>query len=425
MATNKRKYYDKRQVITMQNVSTGDYTERILLCLPKFGWLVARAFLSTQGQWRSTYADTFNGVDYTIPDEATFDQIFSSIDSTLAEDDMSCDLRQGLDEIRDAIAALQMVVNCGSTGGCCTSVGGSGGAGSVIAEPSDFEDDGENYPGGFADRAEYDAYKCAIADHIVSLIITDIKYLQELDVTEIVASVLIVTLLTPIAGDEVIALVGGILLMATEAILDVALDHIITELEDGRDELVCIIYNALDASSLYNSLVQWLTDKLNAVEVWIASKFFGIDVLNWVFGKVHQLIDLDSADCSSCPVAELWAINYNLGVIDYQDETGEGLDITATFGHAGNNTDHWWIACGLNVNADYALQVETIVPTGWTNHNEWPNYAVTGYYNQAGTWVPFATIAELVGSVIYPGRMFHVLGGSEFSVEITFSQVTI
>lgn len=407
----------------MSEVSSDEFTERVILCLPKFGWRVARAFLSIQGQWRSTYATGYNIDGYTVPNEAEFDKIMASIDETLAEDDMSCDLREGLDNIAEKIAQLTLTTEAVSSA-CCTSVSGSAGAGSSVAPPVDFEDDGVIYPDGFTSRIEYDNYKCAIAHYITEAIITDIKYLRETEVTAIVASVLVVTLLTPVPGDEVIALVGSLALMAIEATLDLILDEIIDGLEEDQEEIECMIYNSLSASALYNELQIWIEAKFSATATWIASKFFGMDILNWAFEKVQKLIPMGGVDCSTCPALEYYNILFNLGVIDYQSEDGEDLELTATFGHAGNNEDHWWIIANLQSYESGPFEIVSITTDGWTDHGDWPEYAVSGYYNQQNTWVPYATIQELVGAVIYPNRSFHFLGGQEFSVTVELQPYT-
>jgi len=308
MGENTRTHYDKRQVIPLQSVPPEEFIENILLCIPAFAWRVARAYLSEQAHWRTTYAVSYddNGHTYEIPSPAEMDIISEIIDKALSEVDMSCNIVEALEGLQQTLQAL-VDKECPSV---CGGDGGSAGAGATPQEPVDWVDTGENFPEGFESREEYDEYKCLIASHIINVIKTDIEWLQNLPVGEYIASVIIATLLTPIVGDEVIALVGGLIFLALEGTANIIYQEIIDALNDYADELRCAIYNALDASDAYNSVQTWIGDHLEGMAAWVAERFMGQDIVNWAYRNVHAIIDQYSADCSDCG-------NYAEGVYDF------------------------------------------------------------------------------------------------------------
>lgn len=308
----RRKHYDKRQIITLDNVPETAYTDKIILCIPEFGWIVARSFLATQAQWLSTYCVNVDCAGYTVPEGELWDKIQASIDETLLGGDMSCNITEAIENLTDVIAgyqddydkliaALELLASGQGKSLCC---GGSAGATGTETQPEDFVDDGTNYPDGFDTREQYDSYKCAIATHIVRVILADLTWLQNLPASEYIASVIVVTLLTPILGDEIIAIVGGLLFMVAEGIMDEVWETLITEIEEQQDEIKCLIYNALDASEAYNALQTWIGDHLEGAAAWLAQFWMGQDVVNWAFRNVNQLIDQYGGDCSDCLVDE-------------------------------------------------------------------------------------------------------------------------
>jgi hypothetical protein len=300
------KFYKNRQIINIELVDSSEYEERIILCIPHFAWRVARAYLSEQAQWESTYAAEYFDNGYITPDQETLDQIFSSIDEALSVDDMSCDLTAAIAELgqaiigqlgddnNDLIAAIaDLAAKTGSCGSC-----GSGGAGSTEAPPVDFEDNGENYPESFTDRTEYDEFKCKVAGLIIDYLLTDLRWFQNTDATAIVAAVLVTTLLTPVPGDEIVAMVGGIAVMVAEGILDTVLDNIITQLEDDKDDLVCQLYYAIDTSTASAVLKNWAESVLDWAENHFLGWLINDDAMNWLFSRPNLL--LPDRDCSEC-----------------------------------------------------------------------------------------------------------------------------
>ena len=86
-----RTYHDyDRQVINMVLVEEEDYTDMISICIPRFAWMVARAFLSTNGHKATSYAMATQAEYYESPDEDEIDVIKASIDEALATTETEC-----------------------------------------------------------------------------------------------------------------------------------------------------------------------------------------------------------------------------------------------------------------------------------------------------------------------------------------------
>jgi len=183
-------------------------------------------------------------------------------------------------------------------GGCCQSIAGSAGAGSAEADAEDFEDDGANYPDGFADRGEYDIWKCGTSQLIIDLWKADLEYLESTDFLAVTAAFVAAALLTPVPGDEVIALVGVGIALVIEGVLAATTSAVANAIEDNEDELRCLIYNAVDTITLKGSLEDWFESKLTTLEATFMGYLINSDVLNWVFSKVNQILPV--ADCSLC-----------------------------------------------------------------------------------------------------------------------------
>jgi len=84
MARGIQKHNSSRQVIHMPVIDEDDFTTDVTITIPRFGWRVARAFLSCQAQEVATYDMLTHTTYYETPDAEEFDQIQASIDQTLA-----------------------------------------------------------------------------------------------------------------------------------------------------------------------------------------------------------------------------------------------------------------------------------------------------------------------------------------------------
>lgn len=285
----------------MPDILETDFTDRVILCVPKFAWRVARSFLSQQGQWKSTYSMEHHNEWYETPDETEFDQIRASVDEFLAGDDMSCDIVAALEELTGYVAAIADK-DCPTPCPPALTQGGSGGSGYSEDGPVDYTDDGTNPPNPFEEYSLYDAYKCQVAKLIVQQLEADLEYLKNLAVTEITATVIGFVLMTPIPFDDIAVLVGVLVTWALEEVLDDIIDAILAELGVSSDDLICALYLAVDAPDAVRAMDDWASDNLSNLGAWLVSFFSNNNNANRLFTQVNAL--LPANDCQSCTEPE-------------------------------------------------------------------------------------------------------------------------
>jgi hypothetical protein len=101
-----RRYNQKREIIKLDLVQPSDYTDNVILCVPKFAYDVARSMLAHYGKFRTSYAVSYGDLFYELPDDTRFDEIEASIDLFLGSRDMSCDITAGLECICQQLGEL-------------------------------------------------------------------------------------------------------------------------------------------------------------------------------------------------------------------------------------------------------------------------------------------------------------------------------
>ncbi len=286
--------YSKRQVIDVSDFETIDFEEDILLCVPRFAWIVARSFLSVQASWISSYAVEHFSSGYETPTTEQKDIIDANLARFLEETDMSCDLEAVLEQMVDQLSIIAQK-DCSVTLSCAQ---GSSGAGGSEAGQSPFEDGGVDPPYGFADYSAYDAFKCGVAHWMVDQLKADIEYIKGLALFEISAVIFGATLLTPIPGDELGALAGAILVLFLEGALDALMDEIIAAIVGDGDELVCALYLAFDVPTARLEFNNWTAEFLSTSAQYILTWWRGNDALNALFEKGNFILPSDS--CAAC-----------------------------------------------------------------------------------------------------------------------------
>lgn len=290
----RKRYYKKRQVIDVTDFETIDFDEQILICVPKFAWTVARSYLSLQAQWLSSYAVEYFTNGYSPPSVAQMDTIKANLADFLAEVDMSCDLEVALQNIADQLAEL-VAKDCSIQLACSV---GSGGAGGVEAPSVPYQDIGVDPPFGFDDYGDYEAFKCAVAQMIADELKADIEYIKDLALLEMATVFLAATLISPVPGDEIAALVSTLLVFVAEGIFDAILSEIIAAIIGDGDELVCALFLAIDVPGAKQVVEIWGSSFLSASAQYILSFWKGADNMNRLFQKGNFI--LPSSDCAGC-----------------------------------------------------------------------------------------------------------------------------
>jgi len=250
-------YYPHRAIYTMEEYQESDFTDPVILCIPKFAWLVARQLLSVYGLRQNAYSVGYNQLNYDLPSDALFGQIMDSIGEALSGGDMSCDLEVALEAMTNAISSL---CGCfGTSGG-----GGSFGAPDVDPPPEEFEDTGSNFPDGFDDRADYDLYKCQVANALIQGIYESANWLATASLASLTLTTLAATFLTPIPFDELAVLLGMCLALIAQAALGSTCVEITDFIDDFEEELICILFGATDATVALTGIRAYAESELSA-----------------------------------------------------------------------------------------------------------------------------------------------------------------
>lgn len=254
----------------------------------------------------------------TDPDGPGGELVLNSV--FLAEKEINLDVNVGLTAIADSIIALAEAQCCDSDTTIVQC--GSGGATEEGETPSETVDDGTTTPDpdSWANRSDYELYKCNLANFILDQIIVDINALQSLNWTTItfygalqLAAVIAATFVTPVFGDEVLAVVGTIALLA--GAMQPPLLNLEAVFNAHREALICALFDAPTAEIARN-------DARNIIATELALVASGLDLavaqaIGWLFfgfNNLNRLFDFDpdreypvgSDDCSGCQDSLLW-----------------------------------------------------------------------------------------------------------------------
>lgn len=290
----RKQYYDKRQIIDVVDFGEIDFDEDILICVPRFAWIVARSYLSLQAQWLSSFAVEYFDAGYETPSPTQFDIIQANIARFLGETDMSCDLEAVLQQMVEQLEAIASK-ECSVELSCNV---GSSGAGGAEGAPSIFEDLGTDPPFGFDTYGEYEAWKCGVAHYLVDVFEQDLEYIKDLALSEFSAVLFAATLVSPIPGDEIPGLVAFLTVIFLEATLDALLSAIIASLVGDGDELVCALFLAVDVVEAKTAFSDWTSAFLSTAGAFVASYWRGNDNLNRLFEKGNLILPSDT--CVGC-----------------------------------------------------------------------------------------------------------------------------
>lgn len=302
-------YYRKRQIIDLSAGIPDNWGDCILLCLNRATWDIARAFISHQGQWDSTFASYYGDGYYLTLSEEDFDTVQGLLSAGLGACIMSCN------EIVEALNNVALQI---STSGCGQS--GSGGAGQTSQAPNTFEDNGTNFPPGYTSRSDFEGKKCKRANIIVSGWQHDIGFIKDLDLLTLSIPIIVGALLTPIPFDDVAALVGLLAAWALEGLADGYLTEIQDFFNDNEEELVCRLYSHPSAEQTEQNLTNYFASELSFPSAVFAQFWLDFTNINSLFepnSLLNNLPDTINYDCGLCaPLSTNLIIYRSRGTID-------------------------------------------------------------------------------------------------------------
>lgn len=293
---------EQRTLIDFDNLQTM-FGQDVLICVD-FGILsVMSKLLNHRGRWNTTYYVDIGAGYYQTPDStqmAVLNELIDEFLFTMGDVDMLCD------NLTETLQSLNTTLMQIGAGGGCGSCQGAGGSGVVEADPAPFEDDGGNFPAGYADRSEYLTNKCDLAEYVLDRIADDLTRVRTLDLVGLTLASVIgglgVALLTPIPFDDIIGLGAALVtviatLGAASAVLQEAIDYI-----NALDR--CILFLADDVEEARDDIIADIDAATFPVggdlTRDIIKKFISYDSLNILFDDKPDLINLPAGDCSGC-----------------------------------------------------------------------------------------------------------------------------
>jgi len=318
-----------RSVYIADDLQEPDGFSPVLVCLPLWGWYVARSFLRDYGTRRTSFATAYRSGSYLLPDDMEYNIISNIISQSVGADIMSVDdLVTALGGIETAILAGN---ECACGGGCgagaCSE--GSGGSGPTDGVIETFEDDGEaTFPPLFDTREEYTNKKCGIARGILDQMLSDLLWVENGNILSITISGFLLALFTPIPGDELLAFVAVVLSIFLQGILIATVSNIRSAINSNLEELVCVM---VDADTSFNAQGDFLALLgLAGVELLIADYFVNNDNFNRLFNYGPFDASFDPCDCG----VEGW--DYMLVTAGTIDEEEEGQRIVISSETSGS-----------------------------------------------------------------------------------------
>lgn len=305
-----RTFSEKRQIIKMDLVKEADYTSEVIICVPDFAWSVARSLLEQYGQWRTTYAMEYYDQGYRIPNFEEWDTISASISAFLEARDMSCDLKESLDCICNAVQEVAAATYSGNVGSNYLPAGD--------LDPVPFVDDGEAIPDGFDTYEEYQDYKCQIASTIWYELRTDYNTMATVDMLALGGALALAPLL--ITGVPGLLLVTGYVIFTTSVAAGTAFfSEAVSQLDLLEEQLICSLFNALDVTQardnflgVINTESSWSNTLFAGTFAQTAALWLNNTNLNALFSSDPGR-DLRPYDCSVCGPAACPEIDVQTG----------------------------------------------------------------------------------------------------------------
>lgn len=327
-----------------------------------------------------------------------------------------CALVGCLDDLSIAIANLTASIF--ATGTC----GGSGGSGITAGPPSSFEDDGSNFPSGYADRADYTDEKCNLAQYILDRLDADFESLKVAGVSgqtsAAIAAILGIALLTPIPLDEMlVGVAAGILGLVNISLL--AYTTAVTQLQTRLNAMsICEIYDAQDVDEAVTNVEDWINGgsySQQVLTVLLGQSLVGTDAFNVLFEAKSDAINYDELPTGDCGGCELGCTSTMLqGTGD--PEAGGTLNSAFVTGHY---EIVWWVSTTRDM---------TIALTGWTQlSNPTDSFRACSVRDTScgedlgDCWDIYSSDTNPFPTTMNDVGRMSVLSSTSFSLDVTYS----
>lgn len=270
-----------------------DLSEGVLVCT-NLGVLNAiRVLVRSYGLREANWVTAYSNAGYIGPSAEQFDIIDSEISAFLGDTDDMTFCEDLVNAFNNLSASFQA--------GCCGN--GSFGAGQNEPAASTQVDSEGDFPPEFDTYAEYRAYKCDVANRIIEGIREDMEWLAAGTLVTLVASGLVASLFTPIPFDDILLLVGFVVSLLLQGVLAGTALAVDTTIDTERQTLVCLLYDATDATDAKTIVTSYMASLLTATEMALFASVWTFASVNALFGK-DLLLEAsplpDAVSCAGC-----------------------------------------------------------------------------------------------------------------------------
>lgn len=252
-----------------------------------------RVLLRSYGLREVNWVTGYSQAGYTSVTEEQFDIIDNAISIFLGETNEMTFCTELTDAMNNLAVAFQA--------GCCGE--GSFGAGQDEPPASTQPDEEGDYPPGFDTYAEYRTYKCDVANRIIEGIKEDMEWLAAGTLVTLTATGLVAALLTPIPFDEVLLLVGFVVSLLLQGVLTGTATAVADEIDTERESLVCLLYDAENATAAKASVKTYMAGLLTDTENGLFASVWTFAAVNALFG-LNLLLETsplpDAVSCTLC-----------------------------------------------------------------------------------------------------------------------------
>lgn len=394
-------------------------------------------------RWATRYGEYLNGNElFRVTDNK---EVLSAIDE-LEVKIMGCDISNSLNNIAKAIELLAKSQCCNSTDVIVNVNGGINGSlpdGTITYGTESYGSEAVTLPDGYTSEAQYKAQKCALANAMADGIIGVVYGLDGIAAFEAIAgtTIAVLGLFSVIAVPEV-AIPALLAAVAVAWLVSGSLFAVAQEIENRRDELVCILYNT-DTPSTAISLVADFFDTVIAFlaltsPVGIAVKTILMILVNET--TLSKLYDeyagfmYPSANCDDCNPIALAEFNQAMGHRDIwggQEYGATQENVELAYGDIDGLKAHFngsyyldvsyamskMVSAGTQIYLTYELLHSSIVGV-YTNEN------ATAFYTSGG-WVQQTLNGNsFVASNNFRSVLIKVYGDSGYNSDILLDAVT-
>lgn len=236
-----REQPNHRKVVNYEGIETTiESGVNFLLCISETQYIILRSILAEFGFWRSIYYKV-SGITIGGITDAEWDNIDMVVSELLGGDNIVC-----IDDLVVALAGIQSAIEASITKNCCGG-SGSGGAGYRPVIGGETIPDG-TIPDGFTTLAEYHNYKCAMAQRLITDMMSDILYMGTIDFTLALLDIVgigAVAFVTPIPHDDIIVIVAFAIAVLGAGF---TMASVVDDINSIYDELTCALVNSYSLS---------------------------------------------------------------------------------------------------------------------------------------------------------------------------------